>query len=322
MDQVFSSVSFPKGFFTRLFRSLQDSFAAIWGPVADSDGVCRLQMIQDPAQFVPGALCRLPLKKLLLPTREPIWSWQAGHYEPSPAPERHAVLGLPLCELQGAWYLDRVFAEDPGYRQRRDRLFLVGSECRPGDRCRCRQSLPVAGDLFLGEDRLWLLSQQAEPLLAGLEMEFSELEPRPLPFSEPPATPVSELSRENFQALRLAEVWQREGHKCLSCGACSAVCPTCYCFDLRDTAGLDGRVIRTRDWDNCFFAEHGLVAGGHDFRPDRPARLRFRLEHKMFGFGELRGLSSCVGCGRCRDVCPVGIDLDHVVETLQEEARR
>jgi ferredoxin len=97
------------------------------------------------------------------------------------------------------------------------------------------------------------------------------------------------------------------------------VCPTCYCFDLVDVAGLAAPVCRIRVWDNCFFAEHGQVAGGFDFRAGRAERLRFRVEHKRLGFGDLSGQDSCVGCGRCRTVCPADIDLDRIIERLMTE---
>jgi ferredoxin len=78
-------------------------------------------------------------------------------------------------------------------------------------------------------------------------------------------------------------------------------------------------VTRGRRWDNCFFAEHAKVAGGHDFRPERANRLQFRLEHKFFGFGTLHMQNGCVGCGRCRKVCPVDIDLDQIAAKLGGE---
>ena len=123
-------------------------------------------------------------------------------------------------------------------------------------------------------------------------------------------------AESRFAASLHRPIWKEEGERCLSCGACSAVCPTCYCYDVVDEAGLDGSVARRREWDNCFFRDHALVAGGHNFRPDRASRLRFRFEHKYLGFGELRGEASCVGCGRCTSACPVAIDLAAVLARL------
>jgi ferredoxin len=88
---------------------------------------------------------------------------------------------------------------------------------------------------------------------------------------------------------------------------------------MLDESSVDGSVTRRRRWDNCFFAEHARVAGGHDFRPGRATRLRFRMEHKFFSFGALHGQNSCVGCGRCRKACPVDIDLDQIAAKLGGE---
>ena len=86
-----------------------------------------------------------------------------------------------------------------------------------------------------------------------------------------------------------------------------------------DKPSLDADATRQRVWDNCFFADYAVVAGGHDFRPDRSSRLRFRFEHKKLGFGALRGIAACVGCGRCLQACPVDIDLDQIAERITAE---
>ena len=111
--------------------------------------------------------------------------------------------------------------------------------------------------------------------------------------------------------------WQLLAEHCLGCGACSFSCPTCACFDVLEVGGLDGRSAeRLRCWDNCLFKSHAQVAGGLSFQKDLACRFRYRYRHKYSGFGQLSGIPGCVGCGRCRAVCPSGLDLRLLAERL------
>jgi ferredoxin len=294
----------------------------LWTPQADEDGLCRLERLESMSEgSLPNMATTtfLPLKKLLLPSREEVWTFRAGWFLPAQEATAFAVIGIPLCDLQAVWYLDQVFADDVLYRARRAQAFLVGMVCEPDTECRCDQQLmPLAGDLFVGEDRVWALSSAGETMLRTCS--FHAPQEMPLPWPAGVAGKRHTLTQDLYASTSDAAVWAEEAKRCLSCGACSAVCPTCYCFDMMDEVALDGSVIRSRVWDNCFFAEHGKVAGDYDFRPGRANRLRFRMEHKRFGFGVLRGQNSCVGCGRCRKACPVDIDLDLIAERLNAEA--
>jgi formate hydrogenlyase subunit 6/NADH:ubiquinone oxidoreductase subunit I len=115
-------------------------------------------------------------------------------------------------------------------------------------------------------------------------------------------------------------LWEDLGEQCLGCGACTAVCPTCYCFDVYDEVNFDLQSgERFRVWDSCQFSQFATVAGGHDFRNGRSARLRHRFYHKFKYQASNGDLSACVGCGRCANACLVGINPIDVLGKLQKK---
>jgi sulfhydrogenase subunit beta (sulfur reductase) len=97
------------------------------------------------------------------------------------------------------------------------------------------------------------------------------------------------------------------------------VCPTCYCYDVKDVLTLGGCKAgsRCREWDSCLFSTHALVAGGENFRDHQADRIKFRFYHKQRGFVAEYGHPSCVGCGRCTVACPAGINDVDVINRLR-----
>ncbi|MBJ6751197.1 4Fe-4S dicluster domain-containing protein [Geomonas anaerohicana] len=289
-------------------------FGELHAPTTSESGVHRFSLLDDPADLnLDYRRTQIPPKKYLLPFREEILHCAGDTYREGHCGAVDMVLfGVHSCDLEGIAYLDRVFLADPadpGYSARRASLTLVGVTCHPDDFCFCPEgTVSTACDLFLAASgdgfHLTSHSVRGNAILAAAEHLLEEGVPLQ------PATSSGLCFPPQDPELRFSDhpLWEKFASTCVSCGACSVCCPTCYCFDVREYPALSGGCTRIREWDNCLFASHGEVAGAN-FRPERLDRLRYRFLHKYCGFTPLQGISSCVGCGRCKEVCPVDIDL-------------
>jgi ferredoxin len=115
--------------------------------------------------------------------------------------------------------------------------------------------------------------------------------------------------------------WEELTVRCLGCGSCTYLCPTCHCFDIADEARLyKGRRIRT--WDSCQFPLFTKHASGHNPRRNKKERLRQRFMHKFSYAVENTGTALCVGCGRCIAGCPVNLDIRDVIRSFTKETKR
>lgn len=125
---------------------------------------------------------------------------------------------------------------------------------------------------------------------------------------------LPELLEANYDSL----LWDAVARRCFSCGTCTNVCPTCYCFDVQDKLNIDAASgIRRRMWDSCQLKVFAEVAGGENFREHRASRLRHRMFRKGKYVLERTGKTGCVGCGRCSLHCVADIS---ILETYQQIA--
>lgn len=249
------------------------------------------------------------------------------------------LLGIHPCDINGTALLDKVFAEnnlDEHYLKKREFVTIIGVEClvpcSPESFCYRKESvLPWEGfDLFLTDMRdnffVEVGSEKGESLISEIAREATQSDVKELKkirrerdnsFNEkqrelkPKLENLPKLLRENYDSL----VWDEHGTRCFSCGSCNMVCPTCYCFDVRDYMELDlKRGNRSRFWDGCLLTDFTRVASGEIFREERGARLRHRTNRKDWYLFEKWGKSFCTGCGRCGKAC-----LTKIVDPLDIE---
>lgn len=272
------------------------------------------------------------LKKYYLPTRETLFNYdlETGDVLTSTLePTKRVLFGAHACDINAMNNLDMVFEDpkypDPYYEARKANTMIVGVSCSPSDSCFCHllESDEVRGgyDLFLTDiGDSWFVSIGSVQAANILE---SACNPREATDEDRRAFRKATRERQEafskdipdvqeipmlMDAFHEDEFWAELGDKCLSCTACSSVCPTCFCFDITDIVDPDGKTgRRERQWDACTSPQFAQVAGGHNFRAQSRDRVRHRMYHKLNGFNSKHGRYLCVGCGRCVRSCKAKI---------------
>ncbi|NLW63466.1 MAG: 4Fe-4S binding protein [Syntrophomonadaceae bacterium] len=241
------------------------------------------------------------------------------------------IFGIRSCDLQALHALDLVFLtkgyEDEFYKARRQELAVIARACyQPGPACFCES---------MGVDRL---NPQADVVMHDLGRQDFAWEPKTPKGEDITAKLQGVLVEKDVTLPQAAEmqtkvditglseklagmfehpIWDELSSRCMNCGVCTYVCPTCYCFDIQvTTRGEAGS--RFRCWDSCMYKEYTQMAGGHNPREYKKERFRQRFLHKLQYFNERYNANLCIGCGRCVIMCPNGVNVLEVINKLKE----
>jgi len=257
---------------------------------------------------------------------------------PVEAPER-ILFNVRPCDASSFTLLDKLFDQerysDIYYTSKRENTTIIANACvEPlSPNCFCT-SLGLSPTGTAGADVLLLdigdeylvefLTPKGEALLdvfGGTEAEEKAEEKAKTVRAEAegrvdasiPAAAIKSILDRSYED----PIWERISQKCLACGTCTYLCPTCHCFDISDEVkGDDG--VRIRNWDSCMYPLFTKETSGHNPRSSQKARWRQRTMHKFKYFVDNFDAILCVGCGRCVAYCPVNIDIREVIKDISK----
>jgi ferredoxin len=315
-----------------------------WG-VETEAGTYRVRARADRAAFGHSAGPQ-SWKTVLHPPRAKLWSADRATgtvtaAQPEADPPRYALIGVRPCDLRAVAILDRVLGggrhADPVYAGRRDGAFIVAVECtEPGSTCFCSSMGCGPGadtgydlamtELVDGDDHRFVV-RAGTPVGAEVLAELP-CQPADRALTDRAETAVAEAAEHMgrtmpttglpalLAASRESPHWDDVASRCLTCGNCTMVCPTCFCTTTEDVTDLTGdHAERWRLWDSCFALDFSYLHGG-SVRDSGQSRYRQWISHKLGTWHDQFDSSGCVGCGRCIVWCPVGIDITQEVSAL------
>lgn len=289
-------------------------------------------------------------KRLFHPPAVRLWRATRGdggfHTETDPLPHgKLALIGVRACELRAIAVQDSVLLGgafvDPVYETRRRGAFVVAVQCGQAGRtcfCASMNAGPTASsgfDLALtevleGDDHYFVVetgSAEGEDVareLACTPAAEVHAEAARARHAKAAAEMGRSMDTTGIKELLYASVehprWDDVAARCLTCGNCTMVCPTCFCTTVEDVTDLGGdHAERWQTWDSCFTIDFSHVHGG-TVRRSPKARYRQWMTHKLASWIDQFGSSGCVGCGRCITWCPVGIDITEEVRAIRASA--
>lgn len=267
-------------------------------------------------------------KETLLPVNETLFYFTEDETTVPKESPKEQIVFLRSCDLYGVKRLDEIYLkngfEDFYYKRRRERtkFILMGcpDTCESGFCVSMGTNRAEDYDGYIKVDKGQVYVdcpwKELEERVKVLGAVSAEVKPDYPAENKEKVTLPKKLSNESFTK----EIWNEYGARCIGCGRCNFVCPTCTCFTMQDVSykenGKAGE--RRRVWASCQVDGYTDMAGGISFRKAQGERFRFKVMHKIYDYEKRFGYPMCVGCGRCENVCPEYISYIGCLNKLSE----
>ncbi len=297
------------------------------GSFSDTDRI-RYGEIQTVEEIIFDRKSDYSFKEILLPLSQTLFFFTEDTVKEANPPKRGAVIFLRSCDLHAVKRLDAIYlengCEDHYYKRLRDKVKFVLIGCRHSfENCFCVDmgtNRTDAYDAYLeiksGKVYVDNHNKSWETVFAAQSMETAEVIPACVTKNE---TRVHIPDGITLDVMH-SKMWNEYDSRCINCGRCNFVCPTCTCFTMQDIFYTDNGKVgeRRRVWASCMVDGFTDVAGGGCYRKNNGQRMRFKVLHKVYDYKKRNGYHMCVGCGRCDDVCPEYISFANSINKLAD----
>jgi len=297
------------------------------GTYSDTDQV-RYGEISKMEEVVWDKKSLFSFKETLLPITQTLFFFTEDEVKEAKMNELQLMVILRSCDFHALRRLDEIYLrngfEDIYYQTFRQNTLFVVMGCEESfDSCFCvsmKTNICTEYDAYLHLEKEFIeLDIKNTQLLKGIDLEAYEAVAVKPKFVTENETSVNIPKKLDLRII-YSDLWEQYSARCIGCGRCNFVCPTCTCFTMQDIFYQDNPNCgeRRRVWASCQVDGYTEMAGGHQFRGNKGQRMRFKVMHKVYDFKKRNGYHMCVGCGRCDDVCPEYISFSNCVNQLSQ----
>ena len=297
------------------------------GTYSDTDRV-RYGTVESLGEINFEVKSEFSYKEILTPLSETLFYVTEDEVKVADGPKKGAIVFVRSCDLHAVKRMDDIYLkngfEDFYYKRIREKTKFILMGCSQSfDSCFCVDMGTNKSDHYDAYIKVdgdsALIDGEFEALITRLE-EVEEVTVKP-DFVTENKTRVNIPENLSLDIMD-STMWNEYNERCIACGRCNFVCPTCTCFTMQDVfyEGSDRKQAgeRRRVWASCQVNGYTDMAGGHSFRGDKGQRMRFKVLHKVYDYKKRFGYNMCVGCGRCDDICPEYISFSACINKLSD----
>ncbi|QAS61711.1 anaerobic sulfite reductase subunit AsrA [Clostridium septicum] len=296
------------------------------GTFSDTD-IVRYDEISKVEEIEFEKKSQFSYKEVILPITQTLFFFTEDEVKEASIEEKSLLIFLRSCDIHSLKRIDDIYLRngfvDPYYEKLREKAKFVLIGCNKSfENCFCVNmgtNKTDEYDAYLkldGQDAyIDLKDEKLEASFTNVDVEKLEVKPEFVSENEVKVNIPNNLELKVMDS----KMWDEYSQRCIACGRCNFVCPTCTCFTMQDIFYKDNGKAgeRRRVWASCQVDGYTDMAGGHSFRKAKGQRMRYKVLHKVYDYKKRWGYHMCVGCGRCDDICPEYISFSNCINKLE-----